>query len=67
MTPTDEELAAFCLWYQVHFHRKQSFSSVVTTALCGHFRTYSKRAEELLKRCRKLGLVRKKDDIVYFQ
>ncbi len=62
----DNELREFCTWYQVHFRKKESFKSVVTTCMCGHFHTYTRAAEILLKRCVELGLVTVKENVVHF-
>ena len=54
---TDGELMEFYKWY-ADFHGKAPVDkSVATTCLCGYFHTYTKRAECLLKRCLRLGLV----------
>lgn len=54
---TDNDLMAFCQWYG-DFHGATDITpSVMTTCLCGHFQTYTKAANQLLKRCMRLGLV----------
>ncbi len=65
-TKKDDELKEFCTWYQVRFKKSQSAKSVVTTCMCGHFHTYTRMAENLLKRCEQLKLVKIKNNIVYF-
>lgn len=65
MIITNDELRAFCTWYQAHFHTKQSARSVVVTCMCGYFHTYAKKAEELLKQCHNLGLIKIKENIIH--
>jgi len=54
---TDNNLMEFCKWY-AGFHGAADIEpSVVETCLCGYFHTFSKAANQLLKRCMKLGLL----------
>lgn len=59
---TDNDLMQFCRWY-ADFHGATNITpSVIVTCLCGHFHTYTKAANQLLKRCMRLGLVSLKND-----
>lgn len=53
---TDNDLMAFYRWF-ADFHGDTTEPSVFTTAMCGHFHTYTKVANKLLTRCKKLRLV----------
>lgn len=54
---TDNDLMVFCRWY-ADFHGATNITpSVITTCLCGHFHTFTKAANQLLKRCMRLRLV----------
>lgn len=53
---TDNDLMAFCEWF-ADFHGNTTSPSVFTTCLCGYFHTYTKAANQLLKRCMRLKLV----------
>lgn len=54
---TDNDLMVFCRWY-ADFHGATNITpSVITTCLCGHFHTFTKAANQLLKRCKRLKLV----------
>lgn len=60
---TNNELMAFCRWF-VDWHGKTTMPSVFTTCLCGHFQTYTKVANKLLTRCKKLKLVAINNDVL---
>lgn len=49
----DSNLMEFCGWFS-KWHGSTTSPSVFTTCLCGHFHTYPKAANQLLKRCIKL-------------
>lgn len=49
---TDTNLADFCKWYAEWHGRKPVAASVITTCMCGYFKTYSKAADKLLARCK---------------
>lgn len=54
---TDNDLITFCRWY-ADFHGATDIKpSVITTCLCGYFHTFTKAANQLLKRCMRLRLV----------
>ena len=53
---TDNDLMAFCEWF-ADFHGNATMPSVFTTCLCGYFQTFTKAANQLLKRCMRLKLV----------
>lgn len=54
---TDNDLIAFCQWH-ANFHGATDITpSVFTTCLCGHFHTFTKAANQLLKRCMELRMV----------
>ena len=53
---TDNDLMALCDWF-ADFHGNTTSPSVITTCLCGHFHTFTKAADRLLKRCMRLRLV----------
>ena len=64
ITITDIELTEFCRWF-AEFHGTEHVKpSVLTTCMCGHLNTYSKMADRLLTRCKKLGLVADDGDTV---
>ena len=54
---TDNDLMAFCRWYADFHGATDIMPSVITTCLCGHFHTFTKAANQLLKRCMRLRLV----------
>ena len=59
---TDMDLMEFCKWY-VGFHgTKPVAASVLTTCLCGYFATFSKEADKLLARLKKLDLITMTDN-----
>lgn len=61
---TDNDLMEFCKWY-AGFHGAADIEpSVIETCLCGYFHTFSKAANQLLKRCMKLGLVVAESDTI---
>ena len=61
---TDNNLMEFCKWY-AGFHGAADIEpSVIETCLCGYFHTFSKAANQLLKRCMKLGLVVAEGDTI---
>ena len=60
---TDTNLADFCKWYAEWHGRKPVEASVITTCMCGYFKTYSKAADKLLARCKALKLVAVKNGI----
>ena len=53
---TDKDLIAFCEWF-ADWHGKTTSPSVFTTCLCGYFHTYTKAANQMLKRCMRMRLV----------
>ncbi len=62
---TDEDLREFCEWY-VGFHGTKPVSAtVLTTCLCGYFATFSKEADKLLARLKRLNLVQVKGTEVF--
>lgn len=58
---TNNELMDFCVWF-ADWHGNTTPQSVFTTCLCGYFHTYTKVANKLLTRCKKLKLVTINDD-----
>lgn len=61
---TDNDLREFLGWYQ-DFHGCQPVAaSVITTCMTGYFKTFSKAADKLLARCKRLKLVALKDGVV---
>lgn len=58
---TDNDLMAFCEWF-ADFHGNTTSPSVFTTCLCGHFHTYTKAANQLLERCKRLRFAVAKGD-----
>lgn len=54
---TDNDLMVFCRWYADFRSATNITPSVITTCLCGHFQTFTKAANQLLKRCMRLKLV----------
>lgn len=54
---TDEDLRNFCRWY-VGFHgTKPVAAMVLATCMTGYFSTYTKAADKLLARLKKLDLI----------
>ncbi len=60
---TNNELMDFCVWF-ADWHGKATMPSVFTTCLCGHFQIYTKVANKLLTRCKKLKLVSINNDVL---
>lgn len=54
LTPT--LLSEFCNWYADRFGSVTDRSSFITS-MCGHFHTYTKAAEAILKEMNRAGLV----------
>lgn len=54
---SDIDLMAFCQWYADRHGTTNIKPSVITTCLCGYFHTFTKAAEQLLRRCKKLKVV----------
>lgn len=54
---TDNDLMVFCRWYADFHGATDIMPSVITTCLCGYFHTFTKAANQLLKRCMRLKLV----------
>ncbi|MDD6686826.1 MAG: hypothetical protein PUE70_03935 [Sodaliphilus pleomorphus] len=61
---TDNDLMGFCKWYAGFHGAADIESSAIETCLCGYFHTFSKAANQLLKRCMKLGLVVAEGDTI---
>ena len=62
---TDQDLRDFCRWY-VGFHgTKPVPATVLTTCLCGYFATFSKEANKLLARLKRLDLIQMKGTEVF--
>lgn len=55
LTPT--LFSEFCNWYADRFGNGPTPCSVFVTCLCGHFHTYTKAAEAILKEMNRAGLV----------
>lgn len=64
---SDRELQDFCKWYKEHFGKSGERKSVVVVCLCGHFHTFPKNANELLKRCKSLNLLATRKDDVFLK
>lgn len=61
----DEDLKRFCQWY-VGFHGcKPVSATVLTTCLCGYFATFTKEADKLLAKLKRLNLVQVKGTEVF--
>ena len=60
---TDNHLADFCAWYAQFHGCKPVEASVISTCICGYFGTYSKAADKLLARCKRLKLLDVADGI----
>ncbi len=54
---TDKDLRTFCKWYTGFYGCKPVAATVLTTCLCGYFATFSKEADKLLARLKRLDLV----------
>ena len=61
---TDDDLREFLGWFADWHGRKAVASSVMTTCMTGHFKTFSKAADKLLARCKRLRLVDVTDKVV---
>ena len=62
---TDMDLREFCEWY-VGFHgTKPVAATVLVTCLCGYFATFSKAADKLLARLKRLDLIQVKGTEVF--
>lgn len=60
----DIDLKAFCRWF-VECHGRASVQpTVFTTCLCGYFHTFTKLADKLLARCKKMKLVSVKNGVL---
>jgi len=59
---TDKDLMEFCKWYTGFHGTKPVAATVLTTCLCGYFATFSKEADKLLARLKKLDLITMIDD-----
>lgn len=58
---TDKDLRMFCEWF-AGFHGTTTEPAVITTCMCGYFHTYTKNANKLLTRCKRLKMVVKDKD-----
>lgn len=61
---TDNDLRQFCRWCAGFHGCKPVVTSVLITCLTGYFSTYSKAAEMLLARLKKLNLIQVKNNNV---
>lgn len=62
---TDKDLREFSEWY-IGFHgTKPVAATVLATCLCGYFATFSKEADKLLARLKRLNLVQVKGTEVF--
>ena len=62
---TDMDLRTFCEWYTGFHGCKPVAATVLTTCLCGYFATFSKEADKLLARLKRLDLVQVKGTEVF--
>lgn len=62
---TDEGLREFCRWYTGFHGCKPVPETVLTTCLCGYFATFSKEADKLLARLKRLNLVQVRSTEVF--
>ena len=60
---TGKNLAVFCTWYAQFHGCKPVEASVISTCICGYFGTYSKAADKLLARCKRLKFLDVADGI----
>lgn len=61
---TDDNLREFLDWYKGFHGNKPVATSVMTTCMTGYFKTFSKAADKLLARCKRLRIVDVKDGMV---
>lgn len=61
---TDNDLRQFCRWFAGFHGCKTVVTPVLITCLTGYFSTYSKAAELLLARLKKLNLIQVKNNNV---
>ena len=61
---TGNDLREFLEWFADWHARKAAAPSVMTTCMTGYFKTYSKAADKLLARCKRLKLVTVSDGVV---
>lgn len=62
---TDNDLKAFCKWYEQRFKKCCMVESVFVSCMCGHFHSHEQAMKEVLKRMLSLGLiVRHKNDTI---
>ena len=62
---TDKDLRTFCKWNTGFYGCKPVAATVLTTCLCGYFATFSKEADKLLARLKRLDLVHVKGTEVF--
>lgn len=61
---TDNDLRQFCQWYAGFHGCKPVAASMLATCLTGYFSTYSKAADKILVRLKRLNLIAVKDDTI---
>ena len=59
---TDNDLREFLGWYRDFHGCRPADAPVITTCMCGYFHTYTKNANKLLTRCKRLKMVVKDKD-----
>ncbi len=56
---TDNDLREFVKWYKNHYGKREDMESVFVTCLCGHFHSYPKAMNEVVKRMADIGIIKK--------
>lgn len=64
---TNFELQNFCEWFKEHYRKDNVYESVMITCLCGHYHTFPRQANRLLKRLVVLKYVSIRKNIVYLK